>query len=381
MKLLPGPAHFHVDELPLYAPSGSGEHCYVQIEKEGLTTDAVQDALARCCGIATREIGYAGRKDRHAVTTQWFSLRIRDAAVLDHLADHVRGGRVAVRQITRHGNKLRLGHLAGNRFRLGLAEVHDVDGLTRRLHEMQEQGVLNRFGPQRFGIAGANVRVAQAWARGDHDSAVALLVDPHGDWQVGQPLPEGFRPGPEGRVLGSLRKGAPPRQAFRAAGPQMLDLLVSAAQSAIFNAVLDARVAAGLLHRFRIGDLGLTSFGAAFSVAADALEDTNRRAAPGVLDAFTTGPLPGSSRLQPAPDIDAEERAWAASTGCDVAWFARGGPLEAPGERRSLVMRLLEPPTVAVADGITWLSFALPSGGYATEVLAQAGIAIPADRR
>jgi tRNA(Glu) U13 pseudouridine synthase TruD len=104
-----------------------------------------------------------------------------------------------------------------------------------------------------------------------------------------------------------------------------------------------------------------------------------------VLDAFATGPLPGTSRLQPSPDVLAEEQTWADadphSSGIRWSWFTRSEPLESPGERRPLLMAFREPPTIAIDGDTTWLSFALPSGGYATEVLSQVGIAIPADRR
>lgn len=376
--LIPGSRNFQVTEEPAYQPSGSGEHLYVEIEKEGYTTDLVADALAKALGKLGMEIGYAGRKDRHAITRQWFSVHFGDAAGLDRLTEHLPpNGRVQVLSTTRHANKIRLGHLAGNRFRLGISGPVDAAALQRLVHE----GIRNRFGTQRFGIGGANLRVAAALARGEHEAAVALLVDPHGGWQWGAPLPEGFRPGPEGRVLGALRKGANAKSAVRAAGDQLHDLMVSAAQSAVFNAVLDVRAERGLLHTLRVGDIGCTSFGAPFAVTDEELKQTNARAAPGVLDALATGPLPGTSRLLPAPEVLAEEQAWSAATGLDWAWFGQGGPLRAPGERRPLLVRFRSPPVLEVVDDVTWLEFSLPSGGYATEVLAQAGIAVPADRR
>jgi tRNA pseudouridine13 synthase len=169
--------------------------------------------------------------------------------------------------------------------------------------------------------------------------------------------------------------------ALRAAGDSLRKLAASAGQSAIFNAVLDAREAAGLLHTLRLGDLGNTSRGAPFLVEADALVDTNRRAAAGVLDAFTTAPLPGTQRLKPAPEIDAEERQWSAATGVDWAWFGDGGALESPGERRPLLIPFRVAPTVRSEGDLTWVSFTLPSGSYATAVLEQVGVTIPDDRR
>ena len=384
--LLPGAAHFHVIEEPQYAASGAGEHLYVEIEKEGFTTDVVADALAKINGKRGVDIGYAGRKDRHAITRQWFSIHFGDESKLQNLTEALpTGGRVQVLTVTKHANKIRLGHLAGNQFRLGLGGVADPAALQVALTAFAQHGICNRFGPQRFGIGGANLRVARALAVRDYEAAVSLLVDPHGVWQWGQPLPTGFRTGPEGRVLGAVRKGANAPSAIRAAGDQLHKLLVSAAQSAVFNAVLDGRKAAGLLHTFRVGDIGCTSFGAAFPVTAEELTSTNARAVAGVHDAFTTGPLPGMNRLAPSPKVLAEEHAWAAATEMDWSWFAKGGALEAPGERRPLLMCFRQAPMVNAAvnsgSNVTWVTFSLASGGYATEVLNQVGVAIPSDRR
>lgn len=380
-RLLPGSGNFHVIEDPAYAPSGVGEHLYVEIEKEGLTTDAVAEALAKACGRRSMEVGYAGRKDRHAVTRQWFSVHFGDENGLSTLAERLPNGRVMVVQVARHANKLRLGHLAGNRFRLGLAGIADRDDFARRLTALARDGIRNRFGPQRFGVHGATLAIARAWGGGDVVRAVELIVDPGGTWRSGSPLPDGFRPGPEGRVLGMLRKGAEPAKALRAAGEDLRKLVASAGQSAVFNAILDAREAAGLLHRMRPGDLGCNAKGAPFLLLPDELDATNARCAAGVLDAFCTAPLPGTSRLKPSPEVDAEERAWSSSTSIDWAWFADGGALESPGERRALVVPFRAAPTVTTDGDTTWVEFALPSGSYATSVLEQVGVTIPTDRR
>jgi tRNA pseudouridine13 synthase len=378
-RLLPGSTNFQVIEDPAYLPNGSGEHLYIDIEKEGLTTDQVAEALAKTCGKKERDIGYAGRKDRHAITRQWFSVHFGEEAKLATLAERLPNGRVHVHGVSRHANKLRLGHLAGNRFVLGLGG--DTAGLAERLAKLAHEGIRNRFGPQRFGVHGATLLVAKAWGAGDAEGAVARIVDPSGAWRWGDALPSGFRHGPEGQAFGALRRGADAAGALRAAGDQLRKLAASAAQSAVFNAVLDSREAAGLLHTFRVGDLGCTTKGAPFQVEADALDDTNRRAAAGVLDAFTTAPLPGTSRLKPSPAVEAEERAWSAATGVDWAWFADGGTLESPGERRPLLVPFRSAPEVRVAGDTTWVTFALPSGSYATAVLEQVGVTIPDDRR
>lgn len=379
-RLLPGPAHFIVEEEPAYLPEGAGEHLYVQIEKEGLTTEAVAEALAKACGKHQRDVGYAGRKDRHAITRQWFSLHFGREEQLVSLADHLRNGRATVLSISRHRNKLRLGHLAGNRFRLGLADIDELavrDGLTRLLHD----GIRHRFGSQRFGVNGATLRIARAWGAGDLEAAVAAVLDPSDHWRWGDPTPDGWRGGAEGRVLGAVRQGASARSALAAGGDQLAKLIASAAQSAVFNAILAARASDGLLHVLRAGDIACTTKGAPFVVSEADLADVNRRAAPGVLDLRATAPLPGDLRLRPSPEREAEERAWSATTGVDWAWFERGGRLESLGERRPLLALFRAPPELT-RDGDLWqLSLSLPSGCYATEVLDQLGIAVPADRR
>jgi tRNA pseudouridine13 synthase len=161
-RLLPGPANFQVIEDPAYLPSGSGEHLFVEIEKEGLTSDEVAVALARACGTRAMNIGYAGRKDRHAITRQWFSVLGGKEEQLAALPKEFAKGRMSVLTVSRHGNKIRTGHLEGNRFRLGLADVSDPAALIAALAKLACDGLANRFGPQRFGFEGVNLRIAAA---------------------------------------------------------------------------------------------------------------------------------------------------------------------------------------------------------------------------
>jgi tRNA pseudouridine13 synthase len=379
LQLLPGAKNFQVIEEPAYLPNGSGEHLYVDIEKESLTTDQVAEALAKACGKKERDVGYGGRKDRHAVTRQWFSVHFGDEAKLATLAERLPNGRVHVHGVSRHANKLRMGHLAGNRFVLGLGG--DTSGLAEKLARLAHEGIRNRYGPQRFGINGSTLEIAKAWGAGNAEAVVARIIDPSGAWKWGDALPSGYRHGPEGHALGALRRGDDAAKALKVAGDPLRKLAASAAQSAVFNAILDAREAGGLLHKFRLGDMGCTNRGAPFLVEADALDETNRRAAAGVLDAFTTAPMPGTSRMKPSPEVDAQERQWSAHTGVDWSWFADGGTLESPGERRPLLVPFRAAPDLRVDGDTTWVSFALPSGSYATAVLEQVGVTIPDDRR
>jgi len=383
VRLLPGARHFDVTELPSYEPAGSGEHVYVWIEKENLDSDQVVDALCVATGRAPRDIGYAGRKDRVAIARQWFSIRGAGEAALARLVAPA-GARISVLEVSRDRSKLRLGQLLGNRFRLGVDTGGDtgaLEVLRARLERLTQFGVINRFGAQRFGTAGTNVAIARAWATGDVSRAASLCIDPSGQWKPGESLPVGFRPGPAGRVLGALRRAPDDAAgALRAAGPRFAKLIASAAQSAVFNAVLDARSGAGLLHTLRAGDVARRRVGGLFRCLADDVEALNARAAPGTLEIAVTGPLPGFEMYAPSAAVAAEERVWSESAGVDWRFFAAGGPLSSPGDRRALIAEFLEPPEISADGDVLWLRLALPAGSYATEALTQIGVEIPARR-
>lgn len=151
-------ADFRVDEELGFEPTGSGEHLYLRVRCEGRTTAQAQAVLARCFGVAAMDVGYAGMKDRHAVTRQWFSVRAPglDGAVPDD-------ARVAIEARMRHERKLRPGDHRANRFAI---VVKDVRGdWAENLDRLAEQGFPNYFGEQRFGRCGANIPRALAWAR------------------------------------------------------------------------------------------------------------------------------------------------------------------------------------------------------------------------
>ncbi|MGH7290082.1 MAG: tRNA pseudouridine(13) synthase TruD, partial [Myxococcota bacterium] len=141
MRLLPGASHFEVTELPVYDPAGSGEHLYAWVEKEGVDSDQVVDALCAATGRPARDVGYAGRKDRVAVARQWFSVRLADEAALQRLSAPP-GGRIAVLAVSRDREKLRLGQLRGNRFRLGL-DPDGVEGAPESLRERVDRLTLH----------------------------------------------------------------------------------------------------------------------------------------------------------------------------------------------------------------------------------------------
>lgn len=313
-RLRATPDDFVVDEIPLYPATGEGTHTFVRIEKRGRTTEQVARALARAIGVDPRDVGYAGRKDRDAVTTQFFSLP--GVAPETALALELEGVRVL--EALRHPHRLRTGQLLGNRFEIVVRDVDDeieAAAAEAAFASLVERGMPNRFGDQRFGRDGDNA------AR-----AIPLL---HG---------EAFR--------GDRRE---------------LRFLISALQSAVFNAVLERRPLP--LDRLELGDVAMIhASGGSFLV-----EDLDREQPRA--DAFEispTGPMFGSRLLATAGAPAAREADAMAACGLDP-----GRPIVAPrgirlrGARRPLRVPISEP-SFTREPGAVRLRFVLPAGSFAS---------------
>tara|TARA_R110000850_G_scaffold8990_21_gene33136 strand:- start:1446 stop:2438 length:993 start_codon:yes stop_codon:yes gene_type:complete len=153
-------ADFLVTEELGFSPSGEGEHVYLYIEKDGDNTAWIARQIAALAGIETRDIGYCGLKDRHAITRQWFSVYLPKGPEPDWQA--LRTDTIRVLEVARHRQKLRRGQHLCNRFSILLRGVTaDVAALEPRLTDIATHGVPNYFGPQRFGIDGGNLVLAQ----------------------------------------------------------------------------------------------------------------------------------------------------------------------------------------------------------------------------
>ncbi|HSI48778.1 MAG TPA: tRNA pseudouridine(13) synthase TruD [Ideonella sp.] len=152
---------FVVTELPLQLPSGEGEHIWLDIEKNGANTAFVAQQLADAAGVQERDVGYAGLKDRYAITRQWFSIYFPKGETPD--LTQLQHPEFKVLSQSRHVKKLRPGDLQGNRFRIVLRDVTgDRDALETSLKAVESQGVPNYFGAQRFGFDGGNVEQGRA---------------------------------------------------------------------------------------------------------------------------------------------------------------------------------------------------------------------------
>ncbi|MFM2120248.1 MAG: hypothetical protein RL722_1716 [Pseudomonadota bacterium] len=155
---------FIVTELPLQLPSGEGEHIWLEVEKNGANTVFVAQQLAEAAGVQERDVGYAGLKDRYAITRQWFSIYFPKGETPD--LTPLQHSEFKVLSQSRHVRKLRPGDLQGNRFRIVLREVSAEAGgrqaVERNLAAVASQGVPNYFGAQRFGFDGGNVEQGRA---------------------------------------------------------------------------------------------------------------------------------------------------------------------------------------------------------------------------
>lgn len=156
---------FIVTELPLQLPSGEGEHIWLDVEKNGANTAFVAQQLAQAAGVQDRDVGYAGLKDRYAITRQWFSIYLPNGKEKGETPDLtlLQHPEFKVLSQSRHVKKLRRGDLQGNRFRIVLRDVTgDRDAIEASLKAVVSHGVPNYFGAQRFGFEGGNVEQGRA---------------------------------------------------------------------------------------------------------------------------------------------------------------------------------------------------------------------------
>lgn len=315
----PNVEHFVVDELPAYLPSGTGEHWYVRVEKRGLTTLDLVRGLSRVAGVEERDIGHAGMKDKQAVTSQWLSLPGSAAAPETwELPDSVR-----VLEVSRHINKLRTGHLRGNRFSITLVGVSDgaLQNARAIAARLSDTGLLNYFGAQRYGRGGENLGRAREW----------------------------------------LRSGG-----RRRLSRFLLKLLPSVVQSEVFDRYLALRAARGLNELFAGEVVRLEGSSAHFLVEDAQLERPRLTRS----EIHLTGPMPGP-KMRAAHGLPAElEREAIAAAELDQAMLQVLAQF-APGARRDLLVRPQELEVEAPEPGQLVLKFGLPAGSYATVLVRE----------
>ena len=315
------PEDFQVDEIPAYKPSGTGSHRYVLVKKKLLTTPELVHWVAKAAGVQEATVGNAGMKDKYAVTTQWLSVPLpcRETETWE-LPESVE-----ILEEGLHTNKLRTGHLHGNRFTLRLVDLDPDDKIRfQSLWSRIEGGIFNSFGEQRFGRGGANLQKALSWLNGQSQLR-----------------------GPKARFLRKLN--------------------VSVVQSEIFNRYLIRRIEASLEGPILGEVLRLKGSGSCFIVKNPADEQPRWTAG----DTLPTGPMVGS-RVHPAAQDDALALERAATLDvCREPGKIERLNAEADGTRRDLLLFLGQTGFEWVNDQSLRISFELPAGAYATQVLRE----------
>lgn len=310
------PKDFRVDEDLGFSPDGAGEHWFVRVEKCGANTDWVARELARLADVAPEAVSYAGLKDRHAVTRQTFSVHVPGKRELEFAA--ISHPEFHVLEAVRHGRKLKRGTLRGNRFRIVVREVSgNRDVAEGCLAAIATRGVPNYFGEQRFGRDGHNL-----------DRAKAMFA---------------------GRRVSRHERS----------------LLLSAARSALFNAVLARRVESGTWDSALTGDVWMLA--GRHSVFGPEPYTDALAARLGAFDIDPTGPLWGRGALRTADEAAVFERLVAAEFAEVTDGLERAG-LEQ--ERRRLRLH---------PDDFIWhwetntltVEMTLSAGSYATTVLRE----------
>lgn len=311
------PEDFVVEEIPRVLPEGEGSHLWLWVEKRSANTDWVANEIARVAACPARDVGYAGLKDRHAITRQWFSIPVAQATQERIENADIEGVRIL--KSRPHTRKLKRGTLDGNRFQLKIRQfTGGTEQTLQRLQRIRSSGVPNYFGPQRFGHGGQNVE-------------------------------RGFQ------LLQKRTRLARNKRS----------IYLSAIRSFLFNQVLAERVRRGDWNRIVSGDLvmldGTQSIFPCENPDAD-IEDRIER-----LDIHPTGPMPGENGAQPTGSAAQTEQAVLGN------WPQLVEVLRAQRVQASRRALRLYP------AGLEWgfdgddlvLAFSLPPGTYATTVLRE----------
>ncbi|WP_420067914.1 tRNA pseudouridine(13) synthase TruD [Actinobacillus pleuropneumoniae] len=309
-------ADFIVREELGYPLSGEGEFVAVKIRKTNANTLFVGERLAKFAGISERNMSYAGLKDRHAVTEQWFCLHLAGKETPDFTQFECEG--VEVLEVTRHNRKIRVGSLAGNHFELLLRDVNESEELNQRLNRLQAVGFPNYFTEQRFGRDGHNLTQSLRWANGE--------------------------------IAVKDRK----KRSF----------YLSAARSEVFNLMVSQRIADHLTQTVLAGDyVQLAGSNSFFMVEEKEVAETQQRLASG--DVLLTAPLIGEKSLELT--ACEQEKAIIAQHSTLVELMKKERMANA---RRAMLCKPQDFSWRFEAEGLR-LRFFLDSGSYATALVRE----------
>ena len=311
------PEDFSVKENLAFEPSGEGEHAFLQIEKTGENTDYVARQLARFANVRQRDVSFAGLKDRHAVTTQWFSVWLPGKADPDWTQFET--GSMKVLHTVRHARKLKRGVLSGNSFKLIIRDWQgDKDKAIRQLEAMKASGIANYYGSQRFGNEGQNVNKALAMFHGAK------------------------------------------------AGREQRSLYLSAARSYLFNQILACRVTRKMWNQAVAGDTYMFDLSHSCFKSEQLDAEIIRRLA--AKEIHPTGVLWGRGEASVSADALSIEKA-IIDTYPELAQGLIDCAVDR--DRRALRVNVQDLNWQFVNDTTLELGFILPAGSYATSVLRE----------
>jgi tRNA pseudouridine13 synthase len=313
------PEHFRVEEILPYAPCGSGEHLFITLRRSGWNTADVARELAARFDLPPREVGWGGRKDRQAVTTQTFSVPLPLSSPMEEAQSRLDDAPFEILDLKRHGNKIKTGHVAGNRFDILVTDL-SADCRPRAqaiAARIKAHGIPNYYGDQRFGHGMRNL-----------DEAAALFA--------------------------GSRKTRGRKNAF----------LISALQSALFNVWLRERMDRGRYSTILPGDIAKkTDTGGMFLVDDD--PSAVRRFAERQI--VYTGPIFGFKMRRATEGPGAAEEDVLERFGLTLQSFK---PRRAAGSRRAAIVYPHDLSIATAAEGLR-LRFTLPAGAYATVLLRE----------
>jgi tRNA pseudouridine13 synthase len=327
-------------------------------------------------GVSKRDVGCAGRKDFHAVTTQNLSIYLRGKK--PEVPNRI--GNIEILSSSFHTNKLRLGHLLGNSFVIKIRDIdtEELSIVQQRLNMLVEFGMPNLFGTQRFGNYGNNHELGFALIKGDWNALVSTLLigsERHHEfikkgeykqafdsWPFGQPA--------ERNVLEAIVAGKTNQQACKTISRQLQKLWVNALQSFLFNEVLQSRMEDATWNTLLIGDLAWKHDGGGrtFEVTQEDVQGDELQERVDGFSLSPSGPLWGSKMRLPSGDVLAKELAVRESHGFKVSHLELMRKY-AEGVRRPLRVKVSHPKAICAKDEhgeFIELQFSLPAGSYAT---------------
>ncbi len=346
-QIIQKPEDFIVEEVPLYEPSGVGTHTLFAIRKRNISTlDAIRQ-ISRVWQVSPSSFGYAGLKDKYAVTTQVLSVE----AIPPERVLNIELPGIDVLWAVRHPHKLRVGHLRGNRFEITLRDVSlmALPTIEAKMRKLATQGVPNRYGAQRFGNRHNTHLIGKALIKGNWDKAIDYILE-----DTSTQIRERLR---------TERERHSPEKTIMTIPHRLRKLYLSAYQAYLYNCILERR--SPNLAKLLDGDIAIKhANGAPFLVENTTIEQPRADA----FEISPSGPIFGYKMRQPTGQMQALESELLAEEMVEPTAFRKVAGIQLPGTRRSLRMQMEVHHVKSIDDGLQ-LSFTLPAGGYATVVL------------